>query len=326
MNQSENQIMPPLVALEVTHSGHRICKIPTFILCQMLRNLGVPYLNTFFNALKHAPDDVVISKHHVKHDDCLAFLLKEIPWEMLEAQLSCPLFLRDEIGVLWKSGKTTQGALSIRLRGVSFRKIVYRYFRFRHDWAEQLLGKGELFMPSPAFFNDPFDCGLEESVRLKFIEAAMGCFSTERDNVLMFSHYAENHTGFVVGFDTRLLVASLEANNHPWDASIRPVWYLKKAPVLSLQTEPALCATCKSDVWKYENEFRLFMSQGSDQLASSGSFQFDRNAIREVIIGSKATGQTISACKRHTNDLENCKRYKAYQQPNSFALRFHEIL
>ncbi len=116
-------------------------------------------------------------------------------------------------------------------------------------------------MPCPAMFNDPFDCSLDERTRLTFIECAIGCFSTVPDDVLMFSHYSDNHIGLCVGFNTRLLVQSLTAKNKPLRADIRPVWYFSKMPSLSLVTQPALCATCKHDIWGYEHEFRVFMAR-----------------------------------------------------------------
>lgn len=324
MEENRNQIVKGVASLEFAYGGETVCSIPWFVLFGMLpekdRSNGMGEQLEIAIDLIASGEDPLYSL-----EECVHFLQVKIPWSYLYPQLSCPKYFLESYQHLWESRERNQEPFEIRLVPVEFPETVYRYFRPREDWAEQFFKDGQLFLPSPATFNDPFDCGLEEPVRLKFIEAGMGCFSKDCDNVLIFSHYAENHSGFAVGFDTGLLVESLKAKNPPWDSSVRPVWYFREAPKLSLKEEPALCATCKSDEWKYENEFRLFMSQGSHQLASSGSFQFDRNAIREVIIGCKASDQTISVCKKHTNDLVNCKRFKAYQEPNSFTLSFHKI-
>lgn len=225
---------------------------------------------------------------------------------------------------MWSDGISQQEPLALRFLCVDLPDTVYRYMRFHADRVSELLADGKLFMPCPAMFNDPFDCSLDEPTRLTFIECAIGCFSTVPDDVLMFSHYADNHRGLCVGFNTRSLVQSLTAKNNPLRADIRPVWYFSQMPSLSLVTQPALCATCKHDIWSYEHEFRVFMARGPS-LASSASFAFDREAISEVICGCKATDDTVAACKTLTNDLSSCIRKKALQLPNQFGVQLHAI-
>jgi Protein of unknown function (DUF2971) len=140
----------------------------------------------------------------------------------------------------------------------------------------------------------------------------------------MFSHYADNHRGLCVGFDAHLLIDSLTAMNTPLRADVRPVWYLSKIPTLSLDIQPALCATCKSGIWSYEHEFRVFMSKGSS-LSAYGLFAFDRGAITDVICGCQATDDTVAVCKSLTNDLPSCKQKKAFQVPNLFGVQLYEI-
>lgn len=196
--------------------------------------------------------------------------------------------------------------------------------QFHPDRIHELLAKGKLFMPCPAMFNDPFDCSLDELTRLTFIESAIGSFSSKPDNVLMFSHYADNHRGICVGFDTRLLIDSLSSMNNSLRADVRPIWYLSKIPKLSLDIQPALCATYKFDIWSYEHEFRVFMAKGSS-LTASGLFAFDREAIAEVIYGCQSTDNTVAVCKSLTNDLISCKHKKAFQIPNQFGVQINEI-
>lgn len=314
-----------MVALELAYSGECVCSVPTFILFNLLPEsdrysiLAEDY-ETGIDLIAEDADSMHTS------EQCVRFFKIKIPWQDLLPHLSLPDYFEQPFQVLWESKEIGSGELLFRLRVTPFPEKIYRYFLFHEEWTENLLGKGELFMPCPAMFNDPFDCGLDESARLKFIESAMVCFSTKGDNVLMFSHYGDNHRGFSVGFHTLTLLRSLDQKNQGLHPSIRPVFYFPKAPALVLETELALCATCKSDVWKYENEFRLFMSTGPQDLASFGSFCFDREAIREVIVGCKASDETISACKIHTNDLKSCTRVKAFKEPNSFEIHRHKIM
>jgi len=324
VNDQDDMIMPPSPAVTFSYSSRPICSVPVFVLVLLACEAGATESSDYINALKLAPDKIADGDSHLTQADSLAFLQETISWEALGSHLSCPTYLREPIGDLWRHKTLSEGPLTISFSLIGLPNIIYRYITFREDRASQLLKEGGLFLPCPAMFNDPFDCSLDEETRLTFIEAAIGCFSTVPNDVLMFSHYADNHKGFAVGFDTRLLVSSLTSNNSPLRSDLRPVWYFPVMPKLSLHTEPALCATCKSDIWSYENEFRIFMAKES-ALAPSKLFSFDRNAIVEVILGCRASDDTVAACKSFTDDLENCKRKKAFQSPSNFGVKLHDI-
>jgi len=325
VNDDDNMIMPPSVVLEFLYKDRPVCSVPTFILVMLARSEGVSNSNHYLNALDIAPDHIEGGESHLSQEACLLFLQKAIAWDTLAPHLSYPDYLHEPIGSLWTGSASGSSPLTIRFRRIAIPDVVYRYITFRHDRASQLLKDGRIFMPCPAMFNDPFDCSLDDATRLTFIEAAIGCFSTVPDDVLMFSHYADNHRGFAVGFDTRLLLRSLTNQNQPLRANIRPVWYFPSMPKLNLRTEPALCATCKSDIWRYEKEFRVFIVNDGSALAPSSLFDFDRSAIAEVIFGCRAPDETVAACKSLTDDLSACERKKAIQRPNQFGVKLHEI-
>jgi hypothetical protein len=316
--------MPPSVELTFLYSEHVICSVPVFVLVMLAKEQGVTEKNEFLNALIIAPDHIADNKGLPSPESCVTFLKKTIQWDALANYLSCPSYLLETIGALWSANASTRGPISIKFQRVTIPAIIYRYMQFHPDRIHALLAEGKLFMPCPAMFNDPFDCSLDELTRLTFIESAIGCFSTKPDNVLMFSHYADNHRGICVGFYTQRLIDSLSTMNTPLRADIRPVWYLSKIPTLSLDIQPALCATYKCDIWSYEHEFRIFMVKGSS-LSVSGLFFFDREAIAEVIYGCQATDDSIAACKSLTNDLIFCNQKKASQIPNQFGVQINEI-
>jgi hypothetical protein len=313
------------VALEFLFEGRTICSIPVFVLVLLARKQGIPAEYTeYIENLDQSPDYVATNHYPSRpRESYINILQQTIQWQNLFPYLSCPSYLKEAIGSLWLSGKLTLGPISIQFKFIEFPETIYRYMRYRPDRIRELLKDGKLFMPCPAMFNDPFDCSLDESIRLKFIESAMGSFSISRDNVLMFSHYGDNHKGLCVGFNTEKLINSLKAMNNFTGADVRPVWYFPKMPELSLDTQPALCATCKHDIWSYEQEYRVFITQGP--LVASGVFPFDRAAIAEVICGCKATDDTVATCKSFTNDLRFCTRRKALQVPGLFGVKLHEI-
>lgn len=96
------------------------------------------------------------------------------------------------------------------------------------------------------------------------------CFAERPDNILMWSHYANKHTGFCVEYDFSKL-KSLEAK-----LMLFPVIYSKKRPMLPMELfdfsdlsnvklrdgnlpipEIVEALLTKSDIWQYEEEWRV---------------------------------------------------------------------
>jgi hypothetical protein len=91
------------------------------------------------------------------------------------------------------------------------------------------------------------------------IEKNYGIFSltTEENNFLMWSHYSKSHTGFCVGFDSNILFDLIQGE-------IGPVTYQRAIPRFSffentMKFTHKLLST-KSDIWIYENEYRIIKS------------------------------------------------------------------
>jgi hypothetical protein len=179
MQKTDNIIIPPSVALTFLCSGHVICSVPVFVLVLLAEEQGVTEQNEFLNALKIAPDHISDNKAHLSQEPCITFLKETLQWGTLAKYLSCPSYLLEIIRPFWSSGASTQGPFSIRFQRVTMPANIYRYMRFHPDRIRALLAEGKLFMPCPAMFNDPFDCGFDEPTRLTFIESAIGCFSTK---------------------------------------------------------------------------------------------------------------------------------------------------
>lgn len=111
------------------------------------------------------------------------------------------------------------------------------------------------------------------------IEKVYGIFAltTEENNFLMWSHYSNSHKGFCIGFDTRIL----------WELTtggIGPVTYQRELPTFSLFEHPLMFShkllSTKSDIWQYENEFRIIKSGFARK-----TIKIPPEAIVKIILG-----------------------------------------
>lgn len=141
-----------------------------------------------------------------------------------------------------------------------------------------------------------------ESYRQDFIKStgassALVCFSRRNDGILLWSHYADAHKGFVVGFDVPLLLRSFGRD----DGVLVEVLYRKARPKISLYAnveEPNIVRRIvgtKSPEWKYEEEYRLIIPREKFKDIEGEkegdplfwSIKGNEQVVRSVIIGSR---------------------------------------
>ncbi|NQX56680.1 DUF2971 domain-containing protein [Pedobacter panaciterrae] len=100
----------------------------------------------------------------------------------------------------------------------------------------------------------------------------ISCFSTKRDHILMWSHYADCHQGICIGFRTLYLLLD------PKLVMLNKVNYARQFPKFDKVTSLPIITT-KSALWKYENEYRLI------NIDCHPLIEFPKATIQEVIIG-----------------------------------------
>jgi hypothetical protein len=128
------------------------------------------------------------------------------------------------------------------------------------------------------YFLNPHKIIYDTEIMTKSIQQSINesfritCFSTKRNNILMWSHYADRHTGVCIGFKTIYLLLD------PNLVELKEVNYVTKFPKFTSLTGMPIVTT-KSKDWKYENEYRLINLDAHPLIA------FQKEAISEVIIG-----------------------------------------
>lgn len=161
----------------------------------------------------------------------------------------------------------------------------------------------------------------------------ISCFSRSNDNMLMWSHYCQSHTGICIGFNLNNLyyfVRGIAAING-WKPMMLPVSYKEEfIPVEYFDNKTHAIYTwlsTKYDLWKYEQEIRLIMTdvkfnetRWKDKKIKT--FKIDPDLIEEVYLGSKIDHKDeeviLNLCARM---YPKAKVYKMHLIENSFRLQ-----
>jgi Protein of unknown function (DUF2971) len=126
------------------------------------------------------------------------------------------------------------------------------------------------------------------------------CLCEISDSLLMWSHYAASHTGFVIAFDASH--AYFHEKKGPEDESrhLRHVKYSKARPRATLlEFDGADLFLVKSDHWDYEREWRILRPLEEAEVVNPGSpfdihlFKIPPSAIKTVILGARMTKDSV---------------------------------
>lgn len=177
-------------------------------------------------------------------------------------------------------------------------QYLYQYRRGMYDKTNnrnydlENLRNSIMRLSSPVLFNDPYDCSfminpkilysdyiketlrpISESEFLADLESCeellrdidnfrhrfhIGCLSEKNNSLLMWSHYANNHSGFCIKYSYKSL---LQLNLYPL-----PILYTKQISdiatfVLNNNFEGTKKALFEKSIeWKYENEWRIVIT------------------------------------------------------------------
>jgi|GEM_PF-5422919 len=127
---------------------------------------------------------------------------------------------------------------------------------------------------------DPFPEWVKASADRRLL-----CFSSRRDGPLLWSHYASRHAGFVVGFNTKVLVQAeprsvfFEVKYSTDRPQIRVLDFLGDRGELSFNVFGR-----KSIEWQYEKEWRAL--HFANELRDSDYLPFKSEAVSEIVLGS----------------------------------------
>ena len=152
-------------------------------------------------------------------------------------------------------------------------------------------------------------------------------FTTIRDDPLLWSHYANCHKGFCIGFDYDRLSIVLDRFLHMTGVPSPGRWidYVKEMPVIIPCNDDGAdvdaylrLLTIKSDHWNYEKEYRYVFSRWKDE-----ALEFDASCVSEVILGSKISDQDRDEIPIIVRErFPGAKLLQAHKKQFAFELEF----
>lgn len=151
---------------------------------------------------------------------------------------------------------------------------LYREKSYNEKKAEEFVS---INMKDPKFLQTT----IYDSIIKTFAQMRICSFTARKDNLLFWSHYADSHKGFCVEFDATKMPISY-AFKVQYENKYPEVIYPSSNDATDLT--PALV---KSEVWKYEEEFRtILVPWAEDQPTNDGeSLILSGNEIKNVYLG-----------------------------------------
>ncbi len=170
--------------------------------------------------------------------------------------------------------------------------------------------------------NDQFIWYTEQEQRNELSQmVTLSSFSESNQNNLMWSHYANNHTGICVEYTKNLFEYFETLKNFLSKNSIK---YSKNPPIIknfeSNMSKLNKMLFYKQFEWKYEKEFRVVLLSKN----KTDIIPIDINFIKSVYIGSKCednlSKSIIKMCK-----YNNIKTYHAVSLGNSYEVEYQIV-
>jgi len=198
-------------------------------------------------------------------------------------------------------------------------KYLYRYRKFNPEFWEKEIFNGEIYLPKACELNDPMDCliyfdfkKLQEDCYLakelekrppylKFSEARkilqipekqqeifkgtqenvrVASFTEKKNNLLMWSHYANFHQGLCIQYTTSKLETSLLDELFPvYYSAIKPD--ITEELMKGSNNAVIKAFAYKAKAWEYEQEWRVIKTSGSKKRTHQ------KDAISAIYLGAK---------------------------------------
>jgi hypothetical protein len=145
-------------------------------------------------------------------------------------------------------------------------------------------------------------------------------FSERWNNPLMWGHYARNHSGICLKFKITT-DAKVKVSYTP-ERLIYPADELRKLNENNSETQFKEILSRKSDLWSYENEWRLYFKLNELSFENGlhyASFQ-DLGELTSVIIGLSSQLTIPEICRELSNDARKVPVFRTTISPDKYEM------
>ena len=238
-------------------------------------------------------------------------------------------------------------------------EYLYQYRKINENTLSALINH-KMWLAHPSTFNDPFDstyyyedatqsdvawtqeilqCYNDETepkLAKLFKKFFIICFSTQPDNILMWSHYADCHKGLCIKYKTKRdkqvinqkyihLQIKGVSYKEQLDNKYTPGKYAKNTNSPEAEDNAKVNATIeilstKSKDWTYEGEWRLIRHPSIPELNSDSCFEGklidfpdDMLEIEEIYFGCRCTDENIATIKQIFKDKNKTIKFLKYK-------------
>ena len=160
---------------------------------------------------------------------------------------------------------------------------------------------------------------------------AIICFSETFSNILMWSHYAANHTGLCVGYDAEcdFFNSMYHCEYSQNIGELKPVVYSRERPQFNLPSDLVNDTNFwfnKSIDWAYEKEHRILLPIDKATLIASSpepicGYKIDPLNIRKIVMGCRMKSE-YKKFIRKALDAFDIDILEAMPHPSYYQLNF----
>ena len=179
--------------------------------------------------------------------------------------------------------------------------------------------------------------GLNKSWKISMRESRVFCVTENNDNLLMWAHYAKDHTGVVFQLATlteedNILSAARKVNYEKKPIGFYSLDDLIKWTLFDIEPDFSKLlytsyAHQKSKHWEYESEWRVVdMCQYKNKSKLHVDYKFVPHQLANIFFGCKADPKMIehlSSLAKAINPLVGI--YQSMKKPLEYALDFNKI-
>lgn len=193
---------------------------------------------------------------------------------------------------------------------------------------------GEVIQDMPKFLTSIRN-DLNSKLQASLTSMRVLCVTEDKDNLVMWSHYADKHSGVVIrlqcidAIDNGLLVAEPAnyTNTMPVIVGLDElVQHVTGENTIDLTKSIPNIWYTKSKHWAYEKEWRIAMPEPTAGSNLYNDYEEDPQVFGAVYMGCRSSKEDQDEILSFlTGELEHVELYRAHKQGSSFGLYFEKI-